>query len=154
MINQQNLSIKKGSSWDKVCPFPIGFIYMSTNSTSPASTYGGSWSALTDSRFLRPQGKWNTTGGNTTHYHITPVGKHYGENNIYIADDSELNFASSTVHQGVGGAMWKPAELIYKGSSSKLRVVGTTATDSTPPTGLATPGIAQLNLYLLDGGER
>ena len=128
-----NLQIKSGNTWYELCPFPVGFIYMSTNGTSPASTYGGSWSALTDSRFLRPQGKWNATGGNTTHYHMTPIGKHYGESNIYVVDDTELNFADSIVYQGVGGAMIKADELIYKGSSSKLRAVGTTATDSTPP---------------------
>lgn len=63
MISQQNMNIKNGSTWHKVCPFPIGYIYMSTNSTSPASTYGGTWSALTDSRFLRPSDSWNSIGG-------------------------------------------------------------------------------------------
>lgn len=67
MRNLQQVQIKNGSSWEKICPFPVGYIYMSTNSTSPASTYGGTWSALTDSRFLRPSGSWNSTGGESTH---------------------------------------------------------------------------------------
>lgn len=67
MRNLQNVRVKVNSSYEKICPFPIGYIYLSTNSTSPASTYGGNWSALTDSRFLRPAGSWNGTGGESTH---------------------------------------------------------------------------------------
>ena len=67
MRNLQNVRVKVSSSYEKICPFPVGYIYLSTNSTSPASTYGGNWSALTDSRFLRPAGSWNDTGGESTH---------------------------------------------------------------------------------------
>ena len=62
MIEQQNLYVNTGE-FEKVCPFPIGYIYLSTSSTSPATLYGGTWTALTDSKFLRPSGSWNTTGG-------------------------------------------------------------------------------------------
>lgn len=67
MRNLQNVRVKVSSSYEKICPFPVGYIYLSTNSTSPASTYGGSWSPLTDSKFLRPAGSWNATGGESTH---------------------------------------------------------------------------------------
>lgn len=67
MRNLQNVRVKVSSSYEKICPFPIGYIYLSTNSTSPASTYGGNWSPLTDNRFLRPSGSWNATGGESTH---------------------------------------------------------------------------------------
>lgn len=63
MRNLQAMQIRTSSGFEKICPFPIGYIYMSTNSISPASTYGGTWSTLTDSRFLRPSGSWNSTGG-------------------------------------------------------------------------------------------
>lgn len=66
IINQQNFQIKNGNDWYKLCPFPVGFIYLSQNSTSPATTFGGTWSALTDSKFLRPSGSWNSTGGSST----------------------------------------------------------------------------------------
>ena len=62
MIEQQNLYVNTGE-FEKVCPFPIGYIYLSTSSTSPATLYGGTWTALTDSKFLRPSGSWNTIGG-------------------------------------------------------------------------------------------
>lgn len=61
-INLQNVQIKNGSTWYKMCPFPVGFIYLSQNSTSPATTFGGTWAALNEDRFLRPSAAW-TTGG-------------------------------------------------------------------------------------------
>lgn len=50
--------------------YPIGAVYMSTNSTSPASLFGGSWVALED-RFLRGANTsinegTNATGGSST----------------------------------------------------------------------------------------
>jgi hypothetical protein len=80
MRNLQQVQVRTSSGFEKICPFPVGYIYMSTNGTSPASTYGGTWSALTDSRFLRPSGSWNSQGGSDTnkHNHWMPVGKENG----------------------------------------------------------------------------
>lgn len=67
MRNLQNVQVRTGSGFETVCPFPVGAIYQSTNSTSPASIYGGGWTPLTDGRFLRPQGSWNNLGGENEH---------------------------------------------------------------------------------------
>ena len=67
MRNLQNVQVKIGSGFETVCPFPVGAIYQSTDSTSPASIYGGGWTSLTDGRFLRPQGSWNNLGGENEH---------------------------------------------------------------------------------------
>ena len=48
-----------------MCPFPVGYVYLSSNNTSPASTYGGNWSTLNESRYLRLAGAWGTGGSNT-----------------------------------------------------------------------------------------
>ena len=69
MIEQANFKVKSGSAFTTVCPFPIGYIYMSANNTSPASIYGGTWQALTDDRFLLPSNSWNLLGGNDWHSH-------------------------------------------------------------------------------------
>lgn len=50
--------------------YPVGSIYMSVNSTSPATLFGGTWSALPAGRFLRA-GTGGTTGGSDTHVHST-----------------------------------------------------------------------------------
>ena len=67
MRNLQNIQVRIGSGFETVCPFPVGAIYQSTSSTSPASIYGGGWTPLTDGRFLRPQGSWNNLGGENEH---------------------------------------------------------------------------------------
>ena len=67
MINIQNIQVKASNSFQTVCPFPVGYIYQSTNSTSPASIFGGTWTALNDGRFMRYSGSWNSTGGEATH---------------------------------------------------------------------------------------
>lgn len=68
-INLQNFYVKSGSTFTTLNPFHVGYIYMSTNGTSPASIYGGTWQALTDGRFLRLNGSWNSTGGQNQHSH-------------------------------------------------------------------------------------
>lgn len=49
--------------------YPVGSIYMSVNSTSPATLFGGTWTRIQD-RFLLAAGSSyaaNTTGGEATH---------------------------------------------------------------------------------------
>lgn len=51
-------------------PYPVGTIYMSTVSTSPATLFGGTWEALEQGRVLLSQGKnyaAGSTGGEATH---------------------------------------------------------------------------------------
>lgn len=67
MINQQNMKVKNGSTWHTICPFPVGFIYLAATSTSPGTTFGGTWVALTSGRFLRPAGTFSGTGGESSH---------------------------------------------------------------------------------------
>lgn len=51
--------------------YPVGAIYLSVDSTSPASLFGGTWTQLKD-RFLLGAGDTysnGATGGNATHRH-------------------------------------------------------------------------------------
>lgn len=60
-------SIYMQSVFDKI--YPVGSIYMSVNSTSPATLFGGTWTQLKD-RFLVGAGNSyavNSTGGEATH---------------------------------------------------------------------------------------
>lgn len=66
-------SIYMQSVFDKI--YPVGSIYMSVNSTSPASLFGGTWTQLKD-RFLVGAGNSyavNSTGGSTSQSY-TPKG--------------------------------------------------------------------------------
>ena len=67
MIEQANFKVKSGSAFTTVCPFPIGYIYMASTSTSPASTFGGTWNAITDGRLWSPSNSYNVTSGSWTH---------------------------------------------------------------------------------------
>lgn len=91
MRNLSQLTVNTGDSFEKLCPFPVGYIYLSTDSTSPASTYGGTWSELADDRFLRPSSSWNSTGGANSHYHWTTQGYAYPESDSYAGDYKNLD---------------------------------------------------------------
>lgn len=62
------LYIKNGSSWvnyNLLNAYPVGAIYASANSTSPASLFGGSWTQITNAA-LRGS-TWVGYGGSDTH---------------------------------------------------------------------------------------
>lgn len=48
---------------------PVGYIYISSDPTSPAELFGGTWEALTDRVIVGAGGKYdvNSTGGSETH---------------------------------------------------------------------------------------
>lgn len=56
------LSESKGLSWEDV--YPIGAIYLSWNSTSPGSLFGGTWEPIIG-RFLRANTDTNVGGSDT-----------------------------------------------------------------------------------------
>lgn len=83
MINQQNMKVKNGSIWHTICPFPVGFIYLAATSTSPGTTFGGTWAALSSGYFLRPAGTFSGSGGESSHTLVTnemPSHSHSGYN--------------------------------------------------------------------------
>lgn len=93
--------------------YPIGAYYLSHTSTSPATLFGGTWSALTD-RFLYCNANNNTGGSNThtltvnempAHNHKTSNGYHgtqWGDGNTccswtqYPEDGWSDNITSTT----------------------------------------------------------
>ena len=148
IVNQQNVQVKNGSTWYKVCPFPVGFIYLSQTSTSPATTFGGTWAALNEDRFLRPSNAWTTGGSKTISVDQMPSHSHQWKGwNWLITSASSGNralivgseIAGSTVATG-GGAR-------NTGLNTAIAMGGI---------GLLSPhqiGIELHSLYLLDGGE-
>lgn len=74
-IAQQTLDVRSlvsqavKDNWKTI--YPVGSIYVSVSSISPASLFGGSWEQIQD-RFLLAAGSTygaGTTGGSTTHRH-------------------------------------------------------------------------------------
>ena len=118
MRELNTLQVNIDSTFERFCPFPIGYIYQSTNSTSPADLYGGTWAALTDGRFLQPSSSWNSTGGNSTHAHWTTFGYGYAEDRMYAGDysnsDNQNSRTKNGKHYPVDGKTTSPYVGLYR----------------------------------------
>ena len=60
---------KDGGSWKSALlnSYPVGAIYKSSNSTSPANLFGGTWEQIKDTRFWQPNTSYGNTGGESSH---------------------------------------------------------------------------------------
>ena len=101
--------------------YPVGAIYISVNSTSPASLFGGTWEQLKD-RFLIGAGNSyaiNSTGGATTHTH--------GAGSLYA---QIKNYGGGIRLHGISeNPSWTDTAKTYdvkESSSSELMIGGTT----------------------------
>lgn len=82
MRNQQNVKVRVNSSFETICPFPVGYVYMSSNSTSPGSIYGGTWASISGGRYMRAANAWGNGGSNTITVDQMPSHRH-NVNNLY-----------------------------------------------------------------------
>lgn len=108
--------------WSKI--YPVGSIYMSVNSTSPADLFGGTWEQLKD-RFLLGAGdsySAGSTGGEATHtltvdempshYHsyahniLMDIGTHggWGSSIITVPSDTYLAQPNNSSSSVIGGS--------------------------------------------------
>lgn len=85
MLEQKNITIKVGSSFQTICPFPVGYIYQSYDSTSPANIYGGSWTPITG-RFLYCNNGTGVGGSNTHTLTVNEMPRHNHTVDIFMAN--------------------------------------------------------------------
>ena len=97
MRNQQNVKVRVNSNFETICPFPVGYVYMSSNSTSPGSIYGGTWASISGGRYMRAAAAWGNGGSNTittanmpSHRHVLGGGRAHG----FYWGDSDLNVST------------------------------------------------------------
>ena len=91
-MESQQANIKKNIIVDLI--YPVGSIYTSVNSTSPADLFGGTWEAMPAGRVLLAQGtsewgveyKAGSTGGE--HEHQLSIGELPSHNHIAISSDA------------------------------------------------------------------
>lgn len=112
--------------------YPVGSIYISTKTSSPAALFGGNWSLISD-KFLLGQSsshKLGTTGG---HYlvklKVTDIPENaHGYKNQYVVttDKTEPSTYIVTTSSGWGFFNWK-AEPRDRGNSEQTPI------DITPP---------------------
>lgn len=110
MLEQKNVTVKAGSSFQTICPFPVGYIYQSYNSTSSANIYGGSWTPITG-RFLYCN-SGTGTGGSNTHTHGLSSG--YGQMRYDVQNAPNLQI-------GLRNASWTNSTgLLYEWGWSQI----------------------------------
>jgi hypothetical protein len=101
LITLNNNAITTQNFLNKI--YPVGSIYMSVNSTSPATLFGGTWERIQD-RFLLAAGNTyaaGTTGGEATHtLTVDEMPAHQHRVQTYFADGTP---GSSVNAQGVWG---------------------------------------------------
>ena len=107
VVNSITTNSESSSSLDStaVCDliYPVGSIYMSVNSTSPASLFGGTWTQLKD-RFLLGAGDTysnGTTGGSSelqSHSHSIPAlsGTAASSTHSHIVTTKTTSYGSGT----------------------------------------------------------
>lgn len=126
--------------------YPIGSIYMSMNSTSPATLFGGSWVQLKD-RFLIGAGNTYSAGGqggNASHNHGSgTLSALFGQPNDATATQYGLKSSRPTYDDNGFSSPWKPDKTFDVGSATSgasyssergIDVSGQTGdTDTLPP---------------------
>lgn len=91
--------------------YPVGSVYMSVNSTSPQSFFGGTWERIQD-RFLLAAGSTygaGTTGGSATHTLTTsemPSHYHDGITTDNLIDTHRMTYTNQLEVTDGSGAYW------------------------------------------------
>jgi hypothetical protein len=73
-----NIYIKDSADWNTYLDlvYPIGALYISATSTSPASLLGGTWSSVTGGKYLRANASFDNGGSNTISIDQMPSHNH------------------------------------------------------------------------------
>lgn len=82
MLNIQNVKVKVEQGFEKICPFPVGYVYQSMEDTSPAEVFGGTWTKVDDGRYLRAASDSKTGGSDTISVSQMPSHTHHIDSNL------------------------------------------------------------------------
>lgn len=130
-ISQVNTTIS--NYWNKI--YPINSIYMSINSTSPATLFGGTWEQIKDTFLLAAGNTYSngTTGGSSSHTHNTSslyAGISLNGSALYQSYVSATH-TPNWVMKPSSLSQWEAVSNETKGDVTKL--VGTLGTTSNMP---------------------
>ena len=114
--------------------YPVGSIYMSVNSTSPAELFGGTWEEIAGGRVLMGQNSTyaaGSTGGATTHTHTGPAHTHaYGLRTSSYYGVMGMTNANGTTFDLWNGSKWVQGTGTEGAISTKINT-GLDATSAT-----------------------
>lgn len=134
----QDINIKDGNVFTKLCPFPVGFIYMSSVNVSPASLYGGTWFKVEDNRFWLPATNYGESSGSNfitignmpSHNHSGSTGtqsnNHYHtiQNEMLVWEDNSGNPNKGMVRWTPGTSGWTSNRMLGP-NSNQYRAITT-----------------------------
>lgn len=105
LVDKRNIK-SKSSTLDFNLIYPVGSIYMSVNSTSPQTLFGGTWQQIQNTFLLACGSSYNagSTGGSATNSHthsVTPTGS-VGNHTLTIA---EIPSHTHAVGKGTSGSI-------------------------------------------------
>lgn len=114
---------------DKI--YPVGSIYMSVNSTSPATFIGGTWERIQDTFLLSAGSTYaaGSTGGSATHKHRTPFVATDADASTTLrlntSDSSNWDYSQQAIsntprYSNAGNVSWGGNRLINTSSASTL----------------------------------
>ena len=143
-----NVQIKSGSDWYKLCPFPVGYIYMGYTSTSPATTYGGTWSSISGGRYFRAAAANDAKGSDTITTDNMPSHTHkfthYAWARPYGTTNWDVTNAFATANLTGATDLTNPQSVSYVGGAKRfIQHIKTYML-----------GDVLLNPFFCDGGER
>ena len=75
VVSQEKVNVKVNGSFQKICPFPVGFIYQSFTPDSPMDIFGGNWVKITG-RFLYCNESTRTGGSNSAYIRVLEIPEH------------------------------------------------------------------------------
>lgn len=118
MTNLANISIKDDQNWNTYLDliYPIGSIYISYNSTSPANLFGGSWSNITG-YFLRASSDTDTGGSNS---HTHQYGVSYGQYKNSVVSGEQLLWNGSSWVNGTTKDLGTKSRRVNAGLTTSL----------------------------------
>lgn len=123
--------------------YPVGSIYLSVSSTSPATRFGGTWSRLQDNRFLRCGTSPSSTGGAEFHKHILPFG--YDENGKFYwwLSGYKKPITGSLVKYNVGHYQTTWVNFQEINANARMAFTDFPATDNVPENNTADGGASR-----------
>ena len=126
-VRAKGVYLDSNKTLSKLTFYPVGSIYMSTNTSSPAALFGGSWSIISG-RFLLGQSSsytlGSTGGSGIVKLKVTDIPKNpHGYHNSYVltTNDSVASaYVGTTPSSGWGVFNWRAEPRDNKGSEQTL----------------------------------
>jgi hypothetical protein len=117
-------AVKAAIAEAKLAAWPIGSIYMSVNSTNPASLFGGTWEALSERFLIGASSSYpaGSTGGSSTHTISKSELPSYTLADAVLANGTN-SAKVTTSNSGWGIPNWKYGEITTGGDGNSFSLL-------------------------------